>query len=655
MKKQTLGQQIKITFYLIIWTLLAISTVTRLATIIGDNIEIARTGAINNFNLAQSQINGWIDKKTVIQKDIELYLGRDINQSPEALLYYLNLQLEQHSGMASIYYADINGNVVTTDMIETAPNYDPATNIGFQNILKQEGIKLSKPHMDQYNGEYVLTMTSAVKDYNNRPIGILAVNLILDKVHEMFVDLQQENGAYAFICGDEYNILVHPREVNRPNNGKMVNLDRPGSDYSAIFDALPGQLVTIINMQGEEYEALFEYIPGTDFRLIANYPTSQLNESLKTEIISAIVLVLLSLVIAWVAVEILIRKYISPLDKVVAVVDELKAGILSVETESISKPNREITKLVSAVEVLATTLKSYITEISDILSTFSRGDFTVKPQQNYIGDFGEIKTSMSAIAENLHSLLQGTLYSTNEVNFAAQNIEVSAQELANLTIEQARLIAGFKVDTVAVSEEIIEIIDDIDESYQIITDTNKKAQESKIIGDNLVKAMHEISNSNTEITNVISLIDGIATQTNLLALNAAIEAARAGEAGKGFSIVAIEIRELSTKTSETVQEIYQMINNNAVNLKNGEEMVNLTTEALDNVVIASQQTSQMSKTLSENANRQKESLSRIIKNANQLEEGITKNTAISQENVAVSQELAAQSQMLQSQLDTFKM
>ncbi|OON93357.1 MAG: hypothetical protein ATN31_06595 [Candidatus Epulonipiscioides saccharophilum] len=655
MKKQTLGQQIKITFYLIIWILLAISTVTRLATIISDNIEIARTGAINNFNLAQSQINGWIDKKTVVQKDIELYLGRDINQSPEAQLYYLNLQVNLHPGISSIYYADINGNVVTTDKIEIASNYDPAIDLQFQTIIKQDGIKLSKPHIDKYSGEYVLTMTSAVKDYNNRSIGILAVNLILEKVHEMFVDLQQENGAYALICGDENNILVHPREANRPKNGKMVNLDRPGSDYSAILDAVPGQLVTIINMQGEEYEALYEYIPGTDFRLIANYPTSQLKVSLRTEIISVIVLVLLSLVIAWVAVEILIRKYISPLDKVVAVVDELKAGILSVETASISKPNREITKLVSAVEVLATTLKSYITEISDILSTFSRGDFTVKPQQNYIGDFGEIKTSMSAIAENLHSLLQGTLYSTNEVNFAAQNIEVSAQDLANLTIEQAKLIASFKVDTVAVSEEIIDIIDDIDESYQIITDTNKKAQDSKIIGDNLVKAMHEISNSNTEITNVISLIDGIATQTNLLALNAAIEAARAGEAGKGFSIVAIEIRELSTKTSETVQEIYQMINNNAVNLKKGEKMVNLTSEALDNVVIASQQTSQMSKTLSENANRQKESLARIIKNANQLEEGITRNTAISQENVAVSQELAAQSQMLQSQLDTFKM
>jgi len=72
---------------------------------------------------------------------------------------------------------------------------------------------------------------------------------------------------------------------------------------------------------------------------------------------------------------------------------------------------------------------------------------------------------------------------------------------------------------------------------------------------NIVQTVKQTEEKINEIDSILSAIQNIASQSNLLSLNAAIEAARAGSAGLGFSVVADEMRKLSSLSSTSAKEI----------------------------------------------------------------------------------------------------
>ncbi|HEX8592681.1 MAG TPA: methyl-accepting chemotaxis protein [Pseudomonas sp.] len=96
-----------------------------------------------------------------------------------------------------------------------------------------------------------------------------------------------------------------------------------------------------------------------------------------------------------------------------------------------------------------------------------------------------------------------------------------------------------------------------------VIDSLKATQTSR---DETLSQVRNLTAYTGELRTMAADVAAIAAQTNLLALNAAIEAARAGEAGRGFAVVADAVRSLSSKSSETGQQMSAKVDiiNNAI-------------------------------------------------------------------------------------------
>ncbi|RAU44014.1 MULTISPECIES: methyl-accepting chemotaxis protein [unclassified Pseudomonas] len=102
------------------------------------------------------------------------------------------------------------------------------------------------------------------------------------------------------------------------------------------------------------------------------------------------------------------------------------------------------------------------------------------------------------------------------------------------------------------SEGALKVLATSDTELSQVIDSLKASQTSR---DQTLAQVRGLTAYTGELRTMAADVAAIAAQTNLLALNAAIEAARAGEAGRGFAVVADAVRSLSSKSSETGQQM----------------------------------------------------------------------------------------------------
>lgn len=193
-------------------------------------------------------------------------------------------------------------------------------------------------------------------------------------------------------------------------------------------------------------------------------------------------------------------------------------------TDSIKADLKRVVTTVEQVKTASNTIMDGITVVRELATENKHGSDIVVDGMNKLTDNNDQLQSRTASSQEM----------TGDINSQVQNVASMINDMVSLTAESGKHAKTSSVD-----------LESLVQTAGTMADLSNEVE-------------HILDAFKTEFETVkqeTGTIDSISSQTNLLALNASIEAARAGEAGKGFSVVAEQIRKLSTETKDSSGQI----------------------------------------------------------------------------------------------------
>lgn len=284
-----------------------------------------------------------------------------------------------------------------------------------------------------------------------------------------------------------------------------------------------------------------------------------------------------------------------------------------------------------------------VARLSASLEDLARGNLAQRIDEPFAAEYEALRTTYNQSLQLLADLIGSVAAAAENVSNGSGEIRAASDDLAVRNERQANFVEDIASGLEQLVRNVRDTTDGTIEVRGTISDAHCVADESRTVVGEAVEAMAAIEASASQITQIISVIEGISFQTNLLALNAGVEAARAGEAGKGFAVVATEVRALAQRSADAANDIKRLISTSAAHVEHGVSLVGQTGDRLREIVERVSGANARIATIAGSAEVQRSAIEKIHALIHELDKMTQQNAAMVEESTAAARSLSTQS------------
>ncbi len=603
----------------------------------------------------EAQVDSWIR----LRADQLDQLGQQIldipgpERTPEAIRN--KLVISNHHGTAygvtTDYFVTPDNRLMFGNDATVPAGYDATATEYYQDAVAKGDLVISTPYIDAGTGNMVVTMSMPLTQ-NGTLIGVLARDIDISALVDMFKSHSIDDGSYIFLIDNEGHILSHLFDEYAPTSQNITMA--ADTQYPDILTTAASSSEPRLH---KDYDGQMKYSLGkaeaqSGWIIGYVYPQTIISNELSQQGLISVVIFAIALAIGLSIVLYVLRKSIMPINGVVAAARQMVDGDLNINVPVVS--NDEIGELGTVFNETVGYLHDIISDISSMLNEMARGNLLIETRATYHGDFDRIRVSIENIIRNMKEIIGGIGMAADQVAAGSTQVAQGAQHLAGSTMEQNEQVDNLVCRIAQVSAATQNNAAECTSASQITAEAARKLEESNYHMREMVMAMDHINTSSEEIGKIIKTIEDIAFQTNILALNAAVEAARAGTAGKGFAVVADEVRNLASKSAEAASHTKALIETSLGAVKNGTRLAHETENSLQEVVNTANQVTTTIQDIVQMSDEQVVEIGKISDGVQKISHVVQSNSATAQQSAATSEELSGQAQTLNDLVGRFR-